>query len=316
MVFWITFKQMFLYDYFRPGDITILKSISKSHCYEESHYSNIRIKDLFEYLNEKMKDKNFRFMKVSEKIKNEKQHRNTKEKELKDLVKMNNMNSLNGTDEHFLSKKEKVDSFKIKLFKLSDIFQYLSVIEIVLEECSSLQLINDDKNNNNNHNNHINDNDNINTISNINKNTYSKKVKKEKKEKNNLNYYKTKISFRSVSVSILPAFFPLGFIFGFLFLLIPFSDFDVNKKYIKELKNYIFTDYVINSLSTSNSNSISTSTSINEIINENTSKDKEEIVKIDMKNEILSPYVPPSTVFFLGFIVFPVFLAAAILLFS
>ena len=227
---------------------------------------------------------------------------------------MNNMNSLNGTDEHFLSKKEKVDSFKIKLFKLSDIFQYLSVIEIVLEECSSLQLINDDKNNNNNHNNHINDNDNINTISNINKNTYSKKVKKEKKEKNNLNYYKTKISFRSVSVSILPAFFPLGFIFGFLFLLIPFSDFDVNKKYIKELKNYIFTDYVINSLSTSNLNL--NLTSISEMINEKTRKDKEEIVEIDMKNDILVPYVPPSTVFFLSFIVFPVFLAAAILLLS
>lgn len=315
MVFWITFKQMFLYYYFRPGDIKILKNISKSHCYEESHYSNIRIEDLFEYLNEKMKDKNFRFMKVSEKTKNEKQHIKKYEEELKDLVKMNNINSLNGTDESFLLKKEKVDSFTIKLFKLSDIFQYLSVIEIVLEECSSLQLIdiNDD---NNNRNNHVNDNDNKHTISNTNKNTHRKKEKKDGKEKqeNNLKSYKTKISFRSVSVSILPAFFPLGFIFGFLFLLIPFSDFGVNKKYIEELKSNIFTDYVINSLSTSNLNL--NLTSISEMMNEKTRKDKEEIVEIDMKNDILVPYVPPSTVFFLSFIVFPVFLAAAILLLS
>lgn len=310
MVFWITFKQMFLNDYFRPGDIKILKNISKSHCYEESHYSNLTIEDLFEYLNEKMKDKNFRFMKVSEKIKNEKQH--IKENESKDLARIGNNNSLNGTDESFLSKKEKVDSFTVKLFKLSDIFQYLSVIEIVLEECSLSQLINenydnynDDKYNNNN------DNNNQNTISNFNKNIYLTEVKKDEKGENNLKSYNTKISFRSVSVSILPAFFPLGFIFGFVFLLIPFTDFGVNKKYIKELKNNIFTDYVINSLSTSNSNSILTS--INGNINENT-EIKEKMDKINMKNKIVLPYVPPSTVFFFSFIVFPVFLAAAILL--
>ena len=70
---------------------------------------------------------------------------------------------------------------------------------------------------------------------------------------------------------------------------------------------------MINGLPTLKSNSILTS--IHEKINDKT-RIEEEIVGNDMKNEIVLPYVPPSTVFFLSFIVFPVFLAAAILLLS
>jgi hypothetical protein len=329
MVFWITFKQMFLFDYWRPGDVKILKSISASHCYEETHFSNLKIEDLFEYLNEKMKNKNFRFMKVSEKmrIKNEKEQSN-KNGRIKDKEKsVENRNSLNGTDEHFLSKKEKVDTYTIKLFKLSDMFQYLSVVEISLEECSLVSLRRNDSEEcsltsvNNDYRYEI---DSENPIHNS--NNYDNKVD-GKKDKNIIKSSKTKISFRSVSVSFLPAFFPFGFIFGFLFFLIPFSDFGVNKKYVKELKNNICIDNVINNLPISTSTSTTSSTKAatkkgidKEIeIKEEIGMNKEqgiEVIETDLQNNNLQPHVPPSTVFFISFIVLPVFLAAALLLFS
>ena len=347
MVFWITFKQMFLFDYWRPGDIKNLKNISASHCYEDKHYSNLKIEDLFEYLNEKMKNKNFRFMKVSEKMqmKNEKELPNNKEKKKDSSVE--NRNSLNGTDEHFLSKKEKVDTYTIKLFKLSDIFQYLSVLEITLEEFSLLPLGRNDSEECSLISSISNDNhyeiDSENPIHN--NNNYNNKINGKKDD----NIIKTRISFRSVSVSFLPAFFPFGFIFGFLFFLLPFSDFGVNKKYVKELKNNVCIDNVINNLPTSTStsttssstststtsSSTSTSTSttsstttkaatkkgINKEIEiiEEIGMNKEhgvEIVEIDLKDNDIQPYVPPSTVFFISFIVLPVFLAAALLLLS
>lgn len=318
MVFWITFKQMFLFDYWRPGDIKILKNISASHCHEEKHYSNLKIEDLFEYLNEKMKNKNFRFMKVSEKMqmKNEKGLLNNKEKNVEFSVE--NRNSLNGTDEHFLSKKEKVDTYTIKLFKLSDIFQYLSVLEITLEECSLLPLERNDSEERSLISSIKNDNlyeiDSENPIHND--NNYDNKIN-GKKDDNVFKSSKTKISFRSVSVSILPAFFPFGFIFGFFFFSLPFSDFGVNKKYIQELKNNICIDNVISNLSISTSTSTSTASSKKAAAKKGINEEQGiAIVEIDLKDNNVQPYVPPSTIFFISFIVLPVFLAAALLLFS
>ena len=274
-MFWMTFQQMKLFDSFRPGDLKFLKEISAAHSFEEIFFTHLSVKELTEYLNGKMDDRSFRFMKISSEN-NIRIAENTKNAE--QVV-------VEGIDRKSLNLDDFRESHSIKLYKLSDIFQYLSVIELRIEDCDDSE--NKDKN----------------TDKNTKfPSTTSKRSRANKSEINsNKNTKKTKLILKSVSVNIFPAFFPLGFLFGFLFLLIPFSDFGVNRKYINELKAIL---------------------NLNNVMVQDENIEKSVLSPIETKTEnfltdnILDETpVPPSTIFFFCFIICPVLLAAFFLLF-
>jgi hypothetical protein len=283
MVFWMTFQQMKLFDFFRPGDIKSLKNISASHSFQQTFISHLSIEELIAYLDDKMNHGSFRFMKISSQTNKQanENKRNTVQQKME----------ARGVETPILS--DCRETYSIKLYKLSDIFQYLSVIELTVEDCEYYK----------------NNNEKENEIKNKNQDillSTSKKFDGEKDAKINSNKkeIKTKLFLNSVSVNIFPAFFPLGFLFGFLFLFVPFSDFGVNRKYVNELTAILN----LSSVDVKQENieeSVSSTIRAEEVETENIS-----INKVD--EEI---YIPPSTIFFFSFIICPVLLAAFFLLF-
>jgi hypothetical protein len=283
MVFWMTFQQIKLFDFFRPGDIKSLKNVSASHSFQETFISHLSIDELIAYLDDKMNHRSFRFMKISS-------QKNTHTNETKGNVVQQEMEARGGKTPILSDFRE---TYSIKLYKLSDIFQYLSVIELTLEDCEF------NKNNNKKENGKRNNNLDILLSA-------SKKFDGETDDRINSNKkeIKTRLFLNSVSVNIFPAFFPLGFLFGFLFLLVPFSDFGVNRKYINELTAILN----LNSVTVKHE---TTEESVSSTIR--TEKVETENVLLNKVDEEI--YVPPSTIFFFSFIICPVLLAAFFLLF-
>jgi hypothetical protein len=286
MVFWMTFQQMKLFDFYRPGDVKFLKNISAAHSFQGIFLSHLSIEELITYLDEKMSHRSFRFMKISS--------QKMKEKNNNEKIDQTNMNEIQQEmetrGEKSLILSDFRESYSIKLYKLSDIFQYLSVIELTLEECEYNKDNNEKKNQNRNKD----------TLS-----SNSKKFNEEKDTEINTNkkVIKTKLFLNSVSVNIFPAFFPLGYFFGFLFLFVPFSDYGVNQKYINELSEILN----LNNVTVKHEN-VDESASSTITIQSKT----ENILENNPGEEI---QLPPSTIFFFSFIICPVLLAAFFLLF-
>lgn len=278
----MTFQQIKLFDYFRPGDIKSLKNISASHSFQKTFLSHLPIEELTAFLDDKMNHKSFRFMKISsQKNKNKQIHGSSANVAQVEMEKR-------GEKSPILS--DFRETYSIKLYKLSDIFQYLSVIEVTLEASE----------NNDYDENHKSEKENRT------ENSTSKKLDDEKdaKIKSDKIKIKTKLFLNSVSVNILPAFFPLGFFFGFLFFFVPFSDFGVNQKYINELTEILN----LSIISVKHENS-------EESVSSKITK-KAETGNILTDNNIDSDNtVPQSTIFFFSFIICPVLLAAFFLLF-
>jgi hypothetical protein len=215
MVFYTTFKQLKYFDYFRPIDINILEGISNLHIYKEKIFiDNTTVSEVYDEIIRKMESRIFRFLVVQcvnyngsiiDGYGNNSDINNNND---------NDDNNNNGDDN---SNKNGKNTCYIKLYKLSNIFQYLSVIEICITE-------------------NENEKDNRNIIN-------GKKLKKSKivfEKKMKKNEKKNIVIFiRSSSVSVFPAFVPLGFLLSFLFYLIPYVDFGVNQKYVKDLKSFL-----------------------------------------------------------------------------
>ena len=280
---------MIFFDYFRPGDIKNLEKISSSHTHQEIIICEDRnSENLFQELKLKMENPKFRFMKVV-----------CEEKKLikcahyyEEKLYKNNFNSL-------------VDnkSYYIKLYKLSDIFQYLSVIEIIIdnyEKCDEEKNLKSE----NYKSREVEE-------KNIQIGLTNKKNKNMKIIKNVIN---TRIKIKSVSVSIFPSFVPLGFFFGYLFFFLPFTDFGVNEKYVKELKSYF--GIVQNDKKKDNIDSDSKiekrdrGKEIKNVIKNENSENKENNFFSDVQEKVL----PPSKIFFIFFILFPILSAAFFLL--
>lgn len=297
MVFWLTLKQINLCDFCRPGDIKSLKKISESHTYEETYDSELNTDEVFNFITEQMNHRSFRFMKIlSEKIKLSNDEKNIEDKKLQNKSE----NKLARSEENVSSEKRN-NSYFIKLYKLSDIFQFLSVVEIIIEN-------NSDRKSNENNEKEIfskkNDKTDIKNILDIDVNSCDNKMKNTQEKTT-----KTMISLKSISVSIFPAFFPLGFLLGFLFAFVPFSDSGVNQKYVKELiKSLNIATITKNS---SEKKDVKKSNGENPISDMNEKSVTDEILFEDSQNFFL----PPSKIFFFCFIVCPVFLSASVLLF-
>ena len=267
MVFWITFKQMKYFDYFRFIHPTI------NHTYEEELlFENIIPSILFEKLKEKMNSGEFRFMKI-----------------LCEEIDCNEIGEI--YKENFnVSEYSKFMKYNIKLYKLSNIFQYLSVIEInipspfVFQETATENEIFNIENGMKNCNINI-----KNEIYDLKKTKFSD-IKRDK--------FYTKIKIKSQSASFLPAFFPFGFLIPFLPFL-SFFDYGCNKKYVNELKN-IF-EITEKNKTEKTENCVSTEIPVYEFFR------KDFFL-------FLFDIVPPSSIFFVCFILFPVCCAAICLL--
>jgi hypothetical protein len=119
MVFYTTFKQLKYFDYFRPIDIKIFEGIANLHIHKEKLYiDNTTVNKVYNEIIKKMESKIFRFL-VVECVNNDDGGGNGDGGD--------NDESNNG-DNH------KDNSCYVKLYKLSNIFQYLSVIEIFITE--------------------------------------------------------------------------------------------------------------------------------------------------------------------------------------
>ena len=225
MVFWITYQQIKYFDFFRPGDMKNFENISSSHTYKENiTFENISSKKLFEILELKMENPKFRFMRIICQEKGSKIFDNYAASDVSNKIGKNELN-----------KYEEQKSYYIKLYKLTDIFQFLSVIEInidlemsrnnneekkeeIVKEKVSLKIRKDHEKFGM-------------------KNRKNGKMKNLEKNENHENgKMKIKMGMKSVSVSIFPSFVLFGFFFGFLFFFLPFPDFGCNEKYIQELK--------------------------------------------------------------------------------
>lgn len=203
MVFWITLQQMKLFDIFRPANIEFLKIISNHHSHEEE-YSSVKVFDkIVEHILDRMRRKTFGFTAVSAcNISVGRIHVESKAENGVTLPK--EVSAVGGK------------GFYVKLYKLSNVLQYLSVIEITVEKmvCAngretytqeSERLLGQQQR-------HLTDGGEVAVDADL-----------------------CVISIKSFSTSFFPAFFPLGFLLGYLFILIPFSDHGANKRYVKEL---------------------------------------------------------------------------------
>ena len=294
MVFWISIQQISFFDYFRPGDVKNLERISSSHTHQEIIiFENRNSENLFQELKLKMDNPKFRFMKVACNEKKLIKCANYSEEKI-------NKNDFNSSDDN--------KSYYIKLYKLSDIFQYLSVIEITID---NYEKCDEEKNPKF---------ENYNSAGIEEKNILRSKKNKNMKIIKNVNNAKngkilhTKMEIKSASVSIFPSFVPLGFVFGFLFIFLPFTDFGNNEKYVKELKTYF--DIVENDEKKHDIDSDSKivkskrEKEINNVIKKENSENEENNFFSDVQEKVL----PQSKIFFIFFILFPVLSAALFLL--
>ena len=298
MVFWITFQQMNFFDYFRPGDVKNLEKISSFHMHKEIIIlKNKNSGNVFQELKLKMVNPKFRFMKII--------------CEEKKLIKDKTYFKEKTSEKNFKSCEEN-KSYYIKLYKLSDIFQYLSVIEIHIDNYEG---INEEKKKKIERNNSAETEKEKNIqIGLTNRQNKKTKIIKNVNESGNGEILQSNIKIKSVSVSIFPSFIPFGFIFGYLFFFVPFTDFGCNEKYVQELKNYF--DLIQNNKKNDDNDSNCKNEKSEEakknydVINNENSVSTENESFSDVQEYVL----PPSKIFFIFFILFPILSAAYFLL--
>ena len=229
MVFWITLKQMSLFDTFRPANIESLKIISDHHSYEEKHSSVRDIDMIIEHILIRMRQKSFGFTTVS--ARNISVGRMLLESKLE--VDATSPKEVSAVGEK---------GFYVKLYKLSNVLQYLSVIEIIVEERAVRLIGTDDREK------HTQERDG---------HSLQQQRYLNDEGEGTADADVCDISIKSFSTSFLPAFFPFGFFLGYLFVFIPFSDYGANEKYVKELANSLN----MSSICTESQTSVGVSTS-------------------------------------------------------